>query len=182
MAGWHHWLDGHESEWSPGVGDGQGGLVCCDSWGCKESDTTERLIWSDILYIHIYIYIIYYNSLPLSFFHSFLPSFHCLEEKEEVLSLIMAGCFYVSLHVPCSLPSPDILWSSRLDFEIIHSDMPGLISFRIAQGQQNFPFLPCCLFFFFFPACKALPSCSNYVLFSFHFVKMKHHQKMEETE
>ena len=45
MAGWHHWLDGRESEWTPGVGDGQGGLVCCDSWGHKESDTTERLIW-----------------------------------------------------------------------------------------------------------------------------------------
>ena len=48
MAGWHHWLDGHESEWTPGVGDGQGGLVCCDSWGCKESDTTEQTIWSDL--------------------------------------------------------------------------------------------------------------------------------------
>ena len=46
MAGWHHWLDGRESEWTPGVGDGQGGLACCDSWGCKESDTTEGLIWS----------------------------------------------------------------------------------------------------------------------------------------
>ena len=43
MAGWHHWLDGRESEWTPGVGDGQGGLVCCDSWGGKESDMTERL-------------------------------------------------------------------------------------------------------------------------------------------
>jgi len=43
MAGWHHWLDGRESEWTPGVGDGQGGLACCDSWGHKESDTTERL-------------------------------------------------------------------------------------------------------------------------------------------
>ena len=41
MAGWHHWLDGCESEWTPGVGDGQGGLACCNSWGCKESDTTE---------------------------------------------------------------------------------------------------------------------------------------------
>ena len=47
MAGWHHRLDGRESEWTPGVGDGQGGLACCDSWGCKESDTTERLIWSE---------------------------------------------------------------------------------------------------------------------------------------
>ena len=45
MAGWHHWLDGRESEWTLGVGDGQGGLVCCDSWGRKESDTTE---WSDL--------------------------------------------------------------------------------------------------------------------------------------
>ena len=43
MAGWHHWLDGYEFEWTPGDGDGQGGLVCCDSWGCKESDMTERL-------------------------------------------------------------------------------------------------------------------------------------------
>ena len=47
MAGWHHWLDGHESEWTPGVGDGQGGLECCDSWGRKESDMTERLIWTE---------------------------------------------------------------------------------------------------------------------------------------
>ena len=43
MAGWHHGLDGHESEGTPGGGDGQGGLACCDSWVCKESDTTERL-------------------------------------------------------------------------------------------------------------------------------------------
>ena len=43
MAGWHHWLNGHESEWTPGVDDGQGCLACCDSWGRKESDMTERL-------------------------------------------------------------------------------------------------------------------------------------------
>ena len=46
MAGWHHWLEGHESEWTPGVGDGQGGLACCDSWGWKELDMTERLNWT----------------------------------------------------------------------------------------------------------------------------------------
>ena len=45
MDGWHHRLDGHEFEWTPGVGDGQGGLACCDSWGRKESDTTEWLNW-----------------------------------------------------------------------------------------------------------------------------------------
>ena len=43
MAGWHHQLDGHEYEQTPGVGDGQGGLACCDSWGHQGSDTTERL-------------------------------------------------------------------------------------------------------------------------------------------
>ena len=43
MTGWHHRLDGHESGLSLGVGDGQGGLVCCDSWDRKESDMTERL-------------------------------------------------------------------------------------------------------------------------------------------
>ena len=48
MGGWHQWLDGGESEWTPGVGDGQGGLVCCDSWGRKESDTTEWLNWTEL--------------------------------------------------------------------------------------------------------------------------------------
>ena len=48
MAGWHHWLDGHESGWTLGVGDRQGGLACCDSWGRKELDTTERLNWTEL--------------------------------------------------------------------------------------------------------------------------------------
>ena len=47
MVGWHHQLDGHGFGWTPGVGDGQGGLACCGSWGQKESDTTERLNWTD---------------------------------------------------------------------------------------------------------------------------------------
>ena len=44
---WHHWLNEHEFGWTPGVGDGQGNLACCNSWGHKESDTTERLSWTD---------------------------------------------------------------------------------------------------------------------------------------
>ena len=47
MAGWHHWLDGCESRWTPGVSDGQGGLAFCNSWVRKESDTTERLNWTE---------------------------------------------------------------------------------------------------------------------------------------
>ena len=48
MVGWHLWLDGHGFEQTPGVGDRQGGLECCDSWGHKESDTTERLNWTEL--------------------------------------------------------------------------------------------------------------------------------------
>ena len=47
MVGWHHQLDGHGFGWTPGVGDGQGGLACCGSWGCKELDMTKRLNWTE---------------------------------------------------------------------------------------------------------------------------------------
>ena len=48
MTGWHHRLNGHEFEQAPGVGDGQGRPACYSSWGCKESDTTEWLNWTDL--------------------------------------------------------------------------------------------------------------------------------------
>ena len=47
MVGWHHWLNGHEFEQALGVVDGQGGLLCCSPWGCKESHTTEQLDWTE---------------------------------------------------------------------------------------------------------------------------------------
>ena len=66
MAGWHHWLDGCESEWTLGVGDGQGDLACWDSWGCKESDMTEGLNWTELgLLISLLLYL---HSLPGPFF------------------------------------------------------------------------------------------------------------------
>ena len=52
MAGWYHRLDGREFGWTLGVGDGQGGLACCDSWGHKESDTTEQLKWTELNWTH----------------------------------------------------------------------------------------------------------------------------------
>ena len=51
MVGWHHQLDGHGFGWTLGVGDGQGGLTCCGSWGCKELDTTERQNWTELNWI-----------------------------------------------------------------------------------------------------------------------------------
>ena len=70
MVGWHHWLDGHEFEQALGVGDDQGGLVCCSPWGLKELDTTEWLNWMwggsrdmyTYTHTHIYIYIYAYES------------------------------------------------------------------------------------------------------------------------
>ena len=58
MVGWHYRLNGHEFEQAPGVGDGQGGLVCCSPWGCKESDMTKRLNWTDCCSI-VWIYILF---------------------------------------------------------------------------------------------------------------------------
>ena len=48
IVGWHHRLNGHGFGWTPGVGDGQGGLACCSSWGCKVLDTTECLNWTEL--------------------------------------------------------------------------------------------------------------------------------------
>ena len=56
MVGRHHRHNGHGFGWTPGVGDGQGGLACCDSWGCKESDTTEQLNWTDLRLGHVFLF------------------------------------------------------------------------------------------------------------------------------
>ena len=60
MVGWHHQLNGHEFEQAPGVGDGQGSRVSCSPWGCKESDTTEQLNWTDAFYassVHVCLWV-----------------------------------------------------------------------------------------------------------------------------
>ena len=53
MVGWHHWLNGREFEQAPGIGDEQGNLACYSPWGCKESDTTEQLKWTELESIHL---------------------------------------------------------------------------------------------------------------------------------
>ena len=98
MAGWHHWLDGCESEWTPGVGKGQRGLACCDPWGRRELDTTEWLNWTELnimflvtfmsMYIlwqcHLNIYVtillvaikwLIYSSICFGFLYSLSKSF-----------------------------------------------------------------------------------------------------------
>ena len=75
MAGWHHQLVGGEFEWTPGVGDGQGGLECCDSWGRKESDTTEWLNWIFTVYPHTSVFP-FFLCLCNLFFSAFLSWLH----------------------------------------------------------------------------------------------------------
>ena len=88
MAGWHHQLDGRESQWTLGVGDGQGGLACCNSWGHKESDTTERLNWTELIEAWVGFYhkklkassiFIYFPSTAILFSHFISQYFHIFE-------------------------------------------------------------------------------------------------------
>ena len=86
MARWHHQLDGHEFGWTPEVGDGQGGLACCNSWSCKESDTTEWLNWTEPGIPRVNPY-----SFSLHFFFSFW--------------ILLFTCFWLHLVLvaPCQL-------------------------------------------------------------------------------
>ena len=95
MAGWHHWLDGRESGWTLGVGDGQGGLACCDSWGCKESDTTERLNWTELNYdcFLSWACIMLYFLLLLSLFISFTWALHANFWKIKVITWLVFQSF-----------------------------------------------------------------------------------------
>ena len=68
MVGWPHLLDGCEFEWTLGVGDGQEGLVCCSSWGCKEWDTTEGLKWTELNWTCETLY--YKETAKLAFINS----------------------------------------------------------------------------------------------------------------
>ena len=71
MPGWHYQVNGDGLGWIPGVGDGQGGLPCCGSWGCKDSDTTEQLNWTELIYSLLLLNHWFLKSLLLSE-HSFL--------------------------------------------------------------------------------------------------------------
>ena len=99
MAGWHHWLDGHDFEWTPGVGDGQGDLACCSSWGCKESDMTERLNWTELNWM-------YFSPL------------HCFLFDEPTNS---KNSIDVGYSIKFGISSINILWCNNIQFsEFLH--------------------------------------------------------------
>ena len=98
MAGWHHWLD--ESEWSPGVGDEQGGLACWDSWGRKESDTTEWLIWSDLIEMLWYLIVVsVWISLTGNVLNVFSSVCYLYSVRSELLFWYLFLIFFLDLSV-----------------------------------------------------------------------------------
>ena len=124
MAGWHHRLDEREFEWTPRDGDGQGGLACCDSWGRKESDTTERLKWTEASLS------ITNSRSSLKLIKLVMPSSHLILGRPLLLLPPIPPSIRVFSNESTLLMRWPNYWS--FSFSIIPSkDHPGLISFRM---------------------------------------------------
>ena len=100
MAGWHLWLNGLESEWTPGVGDGQGGLACCNSWGHTESDTTEQLNWTELYWLNLLFIVplsnsfFFLNRLSGHMEHTESSLFRYIFKKTWNSIMLKSTCFY----------------------------------------------------------------------------------------
>ena len=77
MVGWHHWLNGHEFGYTPGDGDGQGSLACCSPWGCKESDMTEQLNWTELPKLAFLYFLPWWIVSQLSYSSLFFTFYFC---------------------------------------------------------------------------------------------------------
>ena len=89
-VGWHNRLNGHEFEWTPGVGDGQGGLVCCSPWGRKESDMTEQLNWTELNSVaaRLSVYMKFFQYLNLISPLSILSIFPIIKMFSQIMLLL----------------------------------------------------------------------------------------------
>ena len=120
MAGWHHWLYGLESEWTPGVGDGQGGLVCCDSWLHKDSDMMEQLNWTELnSKLEVAVAIILIKSIQLG-----------LTEGWEWVRWC-AQCFYVGSK--CEVAQSCSTLCDPMDCSLPGSSVHGIFQARILE-------------------------------------------------
>jgi len=123
MVGWHHWLNGHEFEWTPGVGDGQGGLAFCSPWGHKESDTTEWLKWTDELYINKVVKnkpICFYSEckcLQLRLFIPTIDKYHVIKTSHITIVTTIGAQFYLKMAFETSISSTNPLQDNSLPAE-----------------------------------------------------------------
>ena len=102
MAGWHHRLNGHEFAWTLGVGNGQGGLTCCSSWGHRESDTTERLNWLNWTdpYLRVQLcktlWILLFILLPQPFFIPFKSLVFWAQDQGSLLNFVSFNNYWLA--------------------------------------------------------------------------------------
>ena len=107
---WYHRLDGREFEWTPGVGNGQGVLACCDSWGRKESDMTERLNWTEAMHQFTYAYVYRLFRQPTMIRYLDHLKCSCIVNK-AVIHILIHNVLCSSLIVSVGLLlKPCVLW------------------------------------------------------------------------
>ena len=117
MAGWHHQCDEHEFEQALGAGDGQGGLLCCSPWSCKELDMTEGLNWLTDLEKG-FSGERQANLFPISLriFHSLLRSIQSKMNKRKKWSEVAQLCLTLCDPMDCSLPGCSVHGFSRQEY------------------------------------------------------------------
>ena len=116
MVGWHHRFNGHEFGQTPGVGDRQGGLVCCTPWGCKELNTTERLDWTES------------KSAPHSPLASFLPHSTFTQTNSTQFTYLHSTTYSFPFHFILSLVHPILPSVPHMTFILCYFS-PKLASF-----------------------------------------------------
>ena len=125
MVGWHHRLDAHEFGWTPGVGDGQGGLACCDSWSCKESDTTEWLNWTDCL-LNNHAFVLSCSVMSNSLWPRRLPGSSVLGDSPGKNTDCHALLQRIS---PTQRSNPGLLHDRQILYQLSHQGSPTMLLF-----------------------------------------------------
>ena len=124
MGGWHHWLDKLESEWTPGDGDGQGGLECCDSWGRKESDSTERLNWTELNLLIVSIVMPFSEchiagAVQEADFPSWRPSLRIRTQAASMSSWLEISFLFGAEYYPIVKMQTVVAWRIRMQQDIL---------------------------------------------------------------